>query len=561
MIDDTIIAPSTDGGGDPISDYRKYLERNTGDRAQPSGEGPADIPPAAGPPPDSGAGPQIAPSGGPDPDAPPPAAAGPGEAEQAATSLPAGQGAGPSIAPVAGQAAPQSLPSGGMGGGGQPMDATPTLDMIAPNPLGAPQAPQADQAPQAPQAKKAAKAKGAAQATQAPTIEGRASPAAGTDLGDESKMTPASGHVAPGKKTADGRPLLNVQPPGHDPADFDTDKLSNAHTVADVFDALPPKKQTQYMDWWQQQHGDINQRYDQMRQDLGSRPDPNRDPTKKEKFTELMNFGLNLMQNAKRGNDPFAAMGASMQEAMGTQKAKQRQDTADYDARAAGIEGQRQSQLKDIGNYGNAVREDATINLDRTRQAIAVANANKPPRPAPQRSAERSYDKSGNMTVRDDDPTSPTFGKWLPASGADGKPLGPQNIAGPRGGAAAGGSKQIEAISALEARGYKTADAVNIVMHVKPSGDPFHDYQSILNKNTPSGASADEVENARQIAEDTVNHMYGQGALQGARDRRQNTISGPVKAPPVAPPIGKIGTDADGRKWKNDGNGRAVPAT
>jgi hypothetical protein len=584
------IAPSTDAsdaiqsdGGDPIAAYRRYLEQNTGDRVTPLD---LSLPPRLGPPnqdepsdpdnpnstPDQGAGPyiaptyQIAPPQGVGPEtndggteiAPPAQGAG-----VQAAGAPQGQGAGPDIAPGPPPAVAQAAPGIGIGGGG--VAATPTLDGLQSNPVAniadAPQAPQAPQAPlvaQAPMAKNVAQAP---QAAQAPTIGPQPKTTAGDDLtSDDSQMTPASGHVIPGAKTADGRPLINIHPPGHSPDDFDTDKLATAHTAADVFDALSVAKQSQYMNWWEQQHGDIDDRYNALQADLGTRPDPNRDPTKTEKFTELMNFGLNLLRNNKRGGDPMQALGTSAQEALGTQQQKQQAQTADFDARSAAITKARQADQKDIGNYGQAVREDAINKDTQTRTAIAQANAAKPPKVPPTRAAERSYDAQGNMTVRDDDPTSPTFGKWMPAQGANGN-LGPQNIQGPRGGSTAGGSKQIEALTALESRGYSTADAVNTVFHVKPSGDPFHDYTSILNKNTPQGATADEKADAAQTAEDTVNHMYGPNALANARARRQSTISGPGgAAPPAPPPPGKIGTDAQGNRWKNV-NGVAVPAS
>jgi hypothetical protein len=594
VVDDTSIAPPTDAsdavqgdGGDPIAAYRRYLEANTGERAAAKLDT-TSLPPRMGPPdqdegrdpddvfstpnqggmPDVPGGPQIAPTAqgqGPQTDDGAIAAPG-GEAGGAAPPMQAGpamapagqQGAGPDIAPVAPTASMMPQQGAGIGGGGGDDVSTPTIDAMAPSSLNGPQNELAPDAPQAPQAKKAKRVKDAPnvaqapQAPQAPTIDG-APPAAGADDGlssDPGQATPASDHVIPGAKTPDGKPLINIHPPGHDPSDFDPDKLKDVHTAADLFDALSVAKQSQYMNWWEKQHGDIDDRYNALQADLGQRPDPNRDPTKTEKFTELMNFGLHLLANNKRGSDPIANMGEAALAAQGTQQAKQQAQTSDFDARSAAITKARQADQKDLGTYGQAVREDAINQNTQTRTAIAAANAMKPPKP---NQPTTRVLKDGTQVDYD-----PASGTWNPSVDASGKPLGPMNPQGPRGGASsAGGSKQVEALDALEARGYSTADATNMVFHVKPSGDAFHDYVSIMNKNTPAGATSEEKAEAAQTAEDAVNHMYGPNALAEARQHRNAVISGPKGAAPPPPPPGKIGVDAQGNRWKNV-NGVAV---
>ena len=550
-MDDQIAPVDNSGsGGDPIASYRAYLESQTGNR--------------------SGAGPSM--------DQPPP--------DQ-------GSGAGPMIAPVTPNAAPQAGSMGAPGGG-----STPIMDSVLGNPIApvgdAPQADQADQADQAPKAKKAAKAKGARQAEQAdqiapvrkpmpagqslpdqsldnsaapgpapspsgpgaPIAPGAPSPASGSDITtDDSKMTPASGHVIKGEKTEDGRPMIGIHPPDHSPDDFDEEKLKNAHNAADILDALNPKSRTKYMDWWEQQHGDINKRFDQMKAELGQRPDPNREPTRQEKFAELMQFGLHLLQNAKRGNDPAAAMGASAEEALQGQKAKQQQQTADYDKQALGIESQRQNQLKDIGNYGNAVREDALITNANVRTAGDVAKMLAPPKAG---QPQTRYDAKGNMYTWKPTADDPNKMDWIDQNGDPLKPGTKMQVQGPRGGVGAGGtSKQLQLIQALEARGYKPADAVNSVLKIKPSGDPFHDYVSVLNKNTPQGATAEEKAEAAQMAQETVDHMYGPGALDAARARRNGIINGPGSAPPTsALKPGVVTKFKNGQRWTLDANGQ-----
>jgi hypothetical protein len=532
--DDTTIAPVSDdaGGGDPIANYRRYLEAHTGDRAA---QQPAPAAPPAPTAPPVGAGPSIA-----------PVVAGPG------------QGAGPSIAAPAPPAAAQAAPAIGIGGGA-PEVSTPTLDRAMPNPLQteAPEAPDVDQAPQAKKATKAERARAARQADQAPTIAGNTGapqpqqPSSGSDItGDAGQATPASGHVVAGSKTKDGRPMVGVFPPDHSPDDFDQDKLKDAHTTADVFDALSTSKQNSYMKWWEQQHGSIDTRYNSMLADLGQRPDPNRDPTTKEKFTELMQFGLSLLQNARPGQSATAAIGASAQSTLAGQKAIQRQQTSDYDARVAAIQNQRNKEQADIGNAGNAVREDAMIQAANVR----TANALKPPRPAPTRTAERTFDKQGNMSVRDDDPTSPTFGKWMPALGPDGKPLGPQNVTGPRGGSTAKSPARMAEMDDLIKRGVDANEALNRVYGngATKQLDPQKTYSSIYQKARGLGETQ---EDAAGEAEQVTTQLHGQNWRASATPRGPSI---PPKPPAVAPPIGQIGTDAQGHRWRNDGQGHPV---
>ena len=487
--------PEEPGTSDLIADYRRHLYENTGDRAEARVN-------RAPPPPSSGAGPMIAPG----PTSPPP-------------------GAGPAV----------GAPS------------APDAPMIAP--VGqAPQAPQAAGAAQAPQAPQAGQARGARRAPQAPSIDGPTNPvpaglpfgpgapplsmsgATTPDLGaqPDPSTPPAAAHVAKGKKTADGRPMVNVQPPDHDPdKDFDKKKLAKVQSVDDLVDALKPGARTRYMDWWEQQHGDINARYDQMRAELGQRPDPNREPTRQEKFTELMNFGLNLMQNARRGADPVAAAGASVQQAIGAQKAKQLAQTQDYDARTAGIEGQRQTQLKDLGNYGQAVREDALIKNQDVQTAKAYASMLKPPKTG--QPITRVTPDGTQLQYNQDS------GAWDVSLTSDGKPVKLNPNTGPRGGAAHQ-SSVVQQLEQAKKDGMSTQDAYAMVYHVKPSDSPIKTAAAIYQTEIRAGASP---EDAQQIAKEQTENFHGVGALARAQATNNKTLF-PSKMPPAsAVPEGK----------------------
>jgi len=524
---DDQIAPVVPQGSDPIAAYRAYLEQNTGYRA--------------------GTGPSLD-----------------------DTPMPSAQGQGPSIAPVTPQAppnpqsaAPQSAPIAPVMGGGTAYGApgtaaspSPTIDSILPNPVGgdAEQAPQADQAPQARKAKKDDKAKGAKQADQAPIIapvRGQAPAQAGSSQppnpsqpvgnpaslsaqptmagnsggqisADPSQMTPASGHVIPGAKTDDGRPMITVKPPGIDDSDFGkgNTKLADIHDGHDLIDSLPKAKQSAYMDWWEQQHGSINQRYDAMLQDLGQRPDPNRQPTRKEMFGELMNFGLNLMRNARRGGDNVAAVGQSAQEAMQGQQAKQQQQTADYDNQKASIEAQRQNQLKDIGNYGNAVREDALITNANTRTTLEAIKALKPP-------------KTGQPTTRIlNDGTQVEFDpdtkSWNPSVDRSGNPIGKMPQQGPRGGAGKGPARMLEYNDLVKNQHVEPNQALALVYGsggVKQA-DPVKTYNGIYAKARTMGETP---EDAKAEAENMTSVLHGNNWRQAQALAHAPAIGGPPR--------------------------------
>ena len=488
-------------GQDPISAYRKYLMDNTGDRAM--GAGP-DAPTAPAAPPEGG-GPEIAPV--------------------APSAQIAPQQAGPTGPQPTPQAAPQIAPVNPLGGAFTPNP------MIDPDIGQASQAPQASQADQAPKAKKAKGAARAAQAPQAP--QGITS--------DDSQMTPASGHTVPGAKTPDGRPLIATAPPDHDSQKaFGDADLSKVHTPQDLLDVMDPKERTKYMDWWEQQHGAINQRYDQMRAELGSRPDPNREPTRQEKFGELLTFGLSLLQNAKRGNDPMAAMGASAQEALGAQKAKQQQQTADFDQRTAGIEAQRQNQLKDIGNYGNAVREDAMIQDANARTARAL----QPPRDG---KPTTLVQKDGTQVQY-----NPKSNVWEPSVGLDGQPIKP-NLAASGGRGASHVSSMVQQVQQAINDGMSKEQAYATVYHTKPSDSPIKTATSIYQAERRNGASEAE---AHQIATEQTDAFHGTGALARAQAANNKPKFAP-KPPDTPPPPGKIGHTPDGYRWRNE-NGKAV---
>jgi hypothetical protein len=286
-----------------------------------------------------------------------------------------------------------------------------------------------------------------------------------------------------------------------------------------------------------------------MRQDLGARPDPNRDPTRKEKFTELMNFGLQLMQNAKRGNDPVAAVGASAQEALGAQKAKQQGQTADYDSRVAGIEGQRQNQLKDIGNYGQAMREDVTTQDNQQRTAADIIRTLKPPRPG-----QPTTRVLQDGTQVDYDPQT---GSWNPSVDRNGNPLGKVNPQGPHGGAGKG-SARVQSLNDLIAKGVDKNRAMMMVYGTggfKPD-DPIKTYNAIYSK---ARGLFESPEDAAQEAESQTSMLHGPNWRDTVKSRNAPPTGGSSDggSPPVsALKAGQNTKFKNGQTWTLGPNGQ-----
>lgn len=454
---------------------------------------------------------------------------------------------------IAGQGAGQG--AGPIGGGSDYGASTPTLDTYMPSAVQglAPTAPTAPMAPTAPTAATAPLAATAAsapsaptagQAPQAPTIDGARAPA----VGDAAGQAPA----APAKDPAQTGPKGFA--PKYDPA-----MLSAANTHGDIFAAMDPKSQTQYMDWWQKEHGAVDARYAQLKKELGTRPDPERDPTRREKFQTLMDFGMNLLKNSGRGQDPVRATGEALTEATANQRGRQQAQTNTYDAKSASIERSRQADQKDLGNYGQAVREDALITDARTRTSLALAKSMQPPKPGTPMTRLLSNDTQVQWNPA---PTreNPQAGSWDLSRDAQGKPLPKMLEQGPRGGLARGSNgssvphTRIDSDGTLTIYNAKTGQfdpALNSATHQpikapQKTGDPGKDFLSMYGK--VYNKQYDNADEANQIAQDYVDRNYGPGAIDRQRNSRAPTTS--TGAPPASMlKEGKAQKFKDGSTW------------
>jgi hypothetical protein len=234
-------------------------------------------------------------------------------------------------------------------------------------------------------------------------------------------------------------------------------------------------------------------------------------------------------------------MGASAEQAIGAQKAKQQQQTGDFDTRTNAIETQRQNQLKDIGNYGNAVRESAMVKNQEVQTAKAYASMLKPPRPG----APVTRVTPDNTQVQ----WNPDNGVWDVSMTSDGKPVKVNPNVGPKGGVRNTDTAGMKNYNFLTSKGVDENTATAIAFRQK-SGDPTKDHLSVYNSTLR--ATGGDQGAAKMAADGYVSEMYG----ATANGPQPKLI--PPQAPKVAPPVGKIGTDAQGNKWKNDGKGNAV---
>lgn len=188
-----------------------------------------------------------------------------------------------------------------------------------------------------------------------------------------------------------GKPALG--PSGFSAKDFDQSKIKDVKTTGDLVAAMKPEARNSYMDWWEQQYGAINDKFNQMRQSLGGPKDMSPDMTRQQKFETLLDFGLHLMRASQPdrhggpgGGDFVGALGEAVTGAIGDRVQQQHGQEADRQGKLSQIEQQRQTELKGIGNYGDAIKGAAQVSRDQA--SISASNA---------RAA--SYDKPGKESL------------------------------------------------------------------------------------------------------------------------------------------------------------------
>jgi hypothetical protein len=194
-----------------------------------------------------------------------------------------------------------------------------------------------------------------------------AAPGAGAaPLQELPQGTPGQAPATPGAAPAQTPGGIEDQPqkkqiPTGPKVKFDPDKLAKVQTTLDLMNAMTPKSSTAYMDWWEKQHGDIDDRYSALQKDLGARPEDEQDYSRKEKFAALLEFGLHLM---KASATPSTNQGGALLGTLSDSVDKaQAAHTAGIQAQQSqAIEDAKQEELKGIGTPAAAMKQQADMN-------------------------------------------------------------------------------------------------------------------------------------------------------------------------------------------------------
>lgn len=237
--------------------------------------------------------------------------------------------------------------------------------------------------------------------------------------------------AAPGAPPAQKKPTIPTAPPDFDMEKaVDPEKVKGVKTAGDLVSAMHPAYANKYMDWWEKQYGAISAKYDAIHQELGKRPNPDRNPTRKEKFQMLMEFGLHLMANSRKGVEAGVGSSAAIQETLADQKGRQDKDTAEFDARNQLATGNEQVERKEIGTQGSAMKAQSDIEQNQAQVVGEERRAKAAERSAdaaekPKYENRQTYtDKHGQAWVQGMD------GEYTKVPGMIGMPGGAKGAAG-----------------------------------------------------------------------------------------------------------------------------------
>lgn len=243
----------------------------------------------------------------------------------------------------------------------------------------------------------------------------------------------------------DTRKKIDVGPPNFDPK-FDQEAMKTAKTPSDLFNAMHATSQNKYMRWWQQEHGNINQKWDQVVAEIGHRPDPDRTLSRKEKFGMLLDFGLHLM--AQSGARPASGQLAGANAAIGStildQQASRQSEQDVYDSKLAAAGAGRAADMKTIGTGGQALESQQKIDTGQASEIASEAGAAKDLTPTYSR-LQTLTDKDGVVHQQNID------GSWQPVLSAGKKVIQDPNI-GPRGGRGRGTSVYQQRLAEFDRR-------------------------------------------------------------------------------------------------------------
>jgi hypothetical protein len=325
----------------------------------------------------------------------------------------------------------------------------------------------------------------------------------------------------PGRTIQQGTGKGEIATPDVKP-EYDPKKLAKAQTTLDLLNAMKPQSRTDYMDWWQKQHGDIDEKYDNMKSQMGARPSDDEPQTKKEKFAALLEFGLHLM---KASAPATTNQGAVLAGVMSDQHDANQGQIADkqkaYDTQAQGIETARAKEQAGIGTPAAAMAAQEKRNLDETTETKNVAGAFKDiagataTKSAGMGAATYAVGPGGviHTLVRDED----GHAHAEPVTGIDGKPF-QGRVLGKEAGSGIDKSNQDPA--AVRTHKYLTnvlgmdQDTAAKIAFKPKTGSVNADHAAIY-KSVMQATMGDD-EKAKRVADQYILDQYGAGAVTKA---------------------------------------------
>lgn len=194
----------------------------------------------------------------------------------------------------------------------------------------------------------------------------------GAPAGGSAQPPGNQGLVGPNQKPGiegDKKQMIEAKPPFK--VEYDQKKLEGAKSFGEVMDSMKPKSQSKYMDWWESKYGSIQDKWAQVQESIGQRPDRERDMSRKEAFKMLMEFGVHLMRNAGDHN----AGGKSFSDAYGGHLGRRDREVADWDQQNAVISKGRKDELDAIGSYGEAMKTQSQMDENERQGLEAEARA------------------------------------------------------------------------------------------------------------------------------------------------------------------------------------------
>lgn len=302
--------------------------------------------------------------------------------------------------------------------------------------------------------------------------------------------------------------------------EYDPKKLAKANNALDLLNAMKPKSRTDYMDWWEKQHGDIDEKYDNLKQQIGARPADDEPQSKKEKLAALITFGLHLMKNssAPSSNQGGVLLSTLSDETDASNKAHADKIAAaqkTYDTQANAIEDQRAEEQKGIGTPAQAMAAQGKQNLDTSTETKNSAQALKAVSDASTQKASAlgpaTYttgpDGTVSTLVRDAD--GHTHAE--PVTGLDGKPYKGKVLGRTTGsGIEKGDTAQIRNHKYLrDVLGVDDDTAAHVAFKAK-SGNPAGDHKDVYKALLTATMDADV---AKRGADQYVLDNYGANAI------------------------------------------------